>query len=158
MDIENHVECKNDYLLVSEGKGFHSVIHRYCFSSNEPVPDRFKVIRSRGNEISLLWRTDNNVQRKGFNLTYQFVPYHTEEDPGCGFSSHAMTGLIESPNYPKDYPNNAVCIWNLIVPMGYHVKLNFISMDIQNSYNCQRDFLQVSFYHLRCVFISIIYL
>lgn len=79
MEIEQHIECGKDYLEVGEGQGFHSVIHRYCYGKNEPLPDRFKVIRSRGRDISILWRTDDMYQLNGWNLTYSFVPFHTDD-------------------------------------------------------------------------------
>uniref|UniRef100_A0AC34R7Q6 CUB domain-containing protein n=1 Tax=Panagrolaimus sp. JU765 TaxID=591449 RepID=A0AC34R7Q6_9BILA len=96
----------------------------------------------------LLWRSDDNIQRKGFNLTYSFVHFHADDDPGCGFSSHAKIGEIMSPNFPKDYPNSANCVWNLVVPFGYDIKLTITSMDIQNSHNCEKDSLQISQEHL----------
>uniref|UniRef100_A0A7E4UNF5 Cubilin n=1 Tax=Panagrellus redivivus TaxID=6233 RepID=A0A7E4UNF5_PANRE len=141
MDIEYQVECKNDVLIVAEGQGLHSVIHRYCNSVEAPLPERFRKIRSHSRELTLLWHSDSNVQRKGFNLTYSFV---SNNENGCGFTAHAGRGLITTPNYPKDYPSNANCIWDIIVPYGYHVKLEFEDFDVQLSRNCDKDFVILS--------------
>lgn len=78
MDIERHVECNHDVLIAAEGEGTQSVLHRYCYNPSEPIPERFKTIRTRGRDLTLLWQTDGNIQRRGFNLTYSFVHYHTE--------------------------------------------------------------------------------
>lgn len=57
-----------------------------------------------------------------------------------------MTGVIESPHYPKDYPNNVQCIWDIIVPIGYQVKLTYEKFDLQLSDKCEKDFVQVSLF------------
>ena len=37
----------------------------------------------------------------------------------CGGNYTNSTGDIYSPNYPDDYPNDATCPYNIIVPEGY---------------------------------------
>ena len=85
MDIENHLECNHDNLMIAEGEVNqvnNSMLHRYCNDPSEPLPERFRILRSRGSEMTLLWKSDNNIQRRGFNLTYSFIHFHTES----GFS------------------------------------------------------------------------
>ena len=38
-----------------------------------------------------------------------------------------------SPNYPKNYEDYQDCIWNIIVPAGWSVSLDFHDFDV--SYN-----------------------
>lgn len=46
--------------------------------------------------------------------------------------------------YPKDYPNNAECIWEIIGQNGFHISLNFIDrFYIEESENCRNDFIEV---------------
>ena len=33
--------------------------------------------------------------------------------------------IINSPNYPNDYPTETTCMWQLQVPMGRFIKLHF---------------------------------
>lgn len=61
----------------------------------------------------------------------------------CGFSTNQLSGTIVSPQYPKDYPNNVLCTWDIIVPLGHHVALYFNRMDVQMSKNCEKDYLKV---------------
>ncbi|CAD5233008.1 unnamed protein product [Bursaphelenchus xylophilus] len=62
----------------------------------------------------------------------------------CGFHTHAMEGEIVSPGYPDvDYPNYASCLWEISVPPGFHVKLNFDRLDIAKSAGCLKDYLAV---------------
>ncbi len=34
----------------------------------------------------------------------------------CGGDITTSSGVIESPNYPENYPNNAECTWNVKLP------------------------------------------
>lgn len=61
----------------------------------------------------------------------------------CGFSAHALSGDIYSPNYPNDYPSNASCKWEVTVPQGFQVRLTFERMDIAPSADCTLDYLDV---------------
>ncbi|NP_001090130.1 uncharacterized protein LOC735208 precursor [Xenopus laevis] len=54
-----------------------------------------------------------------------------------------LYGTITSPNYPKPYPNSNESTWNITVPEGYHISLNFLVFDIEPSENCYYDFVKV---------------
>jgi cubilin len=55
----------------------------------------------------------------------------------CGGYLTAPYGVIESPNYPEHYPDNAVCEWK-INPLPYYgnVGVLFEKFDVENSSNC----------------------
>ena len=40
-------------------------------------------------------------------------------------------GILLSPDFPQDYPNEANCRWNLNVPTGTHLILQFWAFDIE---------------------------
>ncbi|CAD5223337.1 unnamed protein product [Bursaphelenchus okinawaensis] len=55
-----------------------------------------------------------------------------------------MQGELFSPGYPsQNYPNNANCLWEITVPTGYHVQLNFDRVDIPVSADCKKDALTI---------------
>jgi len=63
---------------------------------------------------------------------------------GCGGDVHLSSGQITSPQWPDQYPNNVECQWQLVIPNGYHMKLNFtppFEMEIQQP--CINDYVQV---------------
>lgn len=49
--------------------------------------------------------------------------------PACGGTIYATdsdpSGYVTSPNYPSDYPQNADCVWTIIVPNGEAVQIQF---------------------------------
>ncbi|MGH0127703.1 UNVERIFIED_CONTAM: hypothetical protein FKN15_021533 [Acipenser sinensis] len=55
-----------------------------------------------------------------------------------------MFGLVVSPLFPQGYPNNVLETWDIAVPPGYAIQLHLTHLDIENSENCEYDFLKVS--------------
>lgn len=63
---------------------------------------------------------------------------------GCGGIFHDRNRVIQSPNYPKMYPNNIECTWEVRSNEGYHIGLQFIErFQIEESTNCTNDFIEV---------------
>lgn len=54
-----------------------------------------------------------------------------------------MFGRLASPGFPGEYPNNQVLRWNLTAPTGYRLRLYFTHFDLELSYLCEYDFVQV---------------
>ena len=52
-------------------------------------------------------------------------------------------GTITSPNFPKNYPIYIINIWNITVPSGRIIKLNFTSFHLAYSKVCEEDFLRL---------------
>uniref|UniRef100_A0A915DCG2 Cubilin n=1 Tax=Ditylenchus dipsaci TaxID=166011 RepID=A0A915DCG2_9BILA len=129
LDLEYHIECSNDFLEISEGEDRSSEIQN---------------IRSRGRTLTILFKSDATVTRKGFRLTYEFVGYETA---ACGFHTNALNGTFHSPNFPLDYGADEECIWDINVPLGYHIRLIFDFFDVVKSVSCEKDFLLVSQEH-----------
>jgi hypothetical protein len=46
----------------------------------------------------------------------------------CGSNQTGLAGLIQSPNYPNAYNNNANCVWNINAPAGNYITLSITSL------------------------------
>ncbi|TFK04119.1 transmembrane protein 198-like protein [Platysternon megacephalum] len=55
-----------------------------------------------------------------------------------------LFGEITSPNYPKPYPNNNISTWDITVPKGFVVNLNFWQFDLQPSKSCLSDYVKIT--------------
>uniref|UniRef100_A0A8D0HFR2 complement subcomponent C1r n=1 Tax=Sphenodon punctatus TaxID=8508 RepID=A0A8D0HFR2_SPHPU len=55
-----------------------------------------------------------------------------------------LYGEIMSPNYPKPYPSNNLSSWDIVVPEGFKVKLNFWYFDLEPSETCLYDYVKVT--------------
>lgn len=61
----------------------------------------------------------------------------------CGGEIHAVSGRFSSPNYPESYPASTECVWIMGGSPGNRVSMNFIFFDIEDSDNCNRDYVEV---------------
>lgn len=50
----------------------------------------------------------------------------------CGGTIVGTSGLIQTPQYPNNYPNSAVCEWYVEGPTGHYLALNFSSFQLGN--------------------------
>lgn len=55
-----------------------------------------------------------------------------------------MYGSLESPNFPEPYPQDLDLRWDLTVPPGFRVRLDFSHFHLEPSYRCEYDYLRVS--------------
>jgi len=51
--------------------------------------------------------------------------------------------VLSSPHYPYEYPANLECVWKIIAPKGYAIKLSFHDFDVEWDQNCEYDFLDI---------------
>ena len=85
----------------------------------------------------------------GFRLKYQStdeapqVVYRMGELGECGGTYTFPYGLITSPSYPRKYPINADCVYNISQPNGTVILLNFLTMDIESGSSCNYDYLLI---------------
>lgn len=54
-----------------------------------------------------------------------------------------MFGVVQSPNFPEPYPREARLRWDLRVPAGFRMRLSFSHFDLEPSYLCEYDSVQV---------------
>ncbi|KAK7812139.1 hypothetical protein U0070_004600 [Myodes glareolus] len=67
-------------------------------------------------------------------------PYPTiAENYTCGGFLTWHYGTISSPFYPGNYPNNARCVWNILVPTNNYVSLSIT--DVQLEGGCSFDYI-----------------
>lgn len=65
-------------------------------------------------------------------------------DNYCGAHYYrSLTGRFSSPYYPNSYSINMACYWFIEPTLGNTVILNIESMDIEDSENCNHDYLEI---------------
>ncbi|XP_001377380.2 cubilin [Monodelphis domestica] len=127
-DVEYHLNCRYDVLEVYGGPDFHSPrVAQLCSSRSRDNPLR---VSSTGNSVAIRFKTDNSINGRGFNASWQEIP------GGCGGIFQASSGEIHSPNYPNSYRSNTDCTWVIRVDRNYHVLLNFTDVDFEPQDAC----------------------
>ena len=56
---------------------------------------------------------------------------------------NATKGIIASPFFPYNYPNNIYCSWKIELPPGNTIIVTADEMDVEFVSNCTRDFLEI---------------
>lgn len=64
-------------------------------------------------------------------------------DNACGNVHKSIMGKIASPSYPSSYPVNINCYWYIEASEGNTVGLTFESMDLEESDECNNDYVEV---------------
>ncbi|XP_017783006.1 PREDICTED: cubilin-like [Nicrophorus vespilloides] len=125
-------DCDKNYLIIYNGPNAKSPrIGKFCSTKNPGS------IRSQGNTLLLEYHIEKNSKGTGFNASYEPIV------KGCGGILQTST-IITSPQYPKDYPNNAECLWELRSKPGYHINLEFFDrFQIETSDNCDKDYVKI---------------
>ncbi|XDB64829.1 hypothetical protein ABFV05_018445 [Capra hircus] len=67
----------------------------------------------------------------------------SDENIHCGGLLTSNSGSFSSPWYPKKYPTNVVCAWDIQVDSRARVRLTFEVIKLENFYNCPYDFIEI---------------
>lgn len=141
LDLERTTSCRDDYIQIFDGRDQNSAsLGRHCTMSNKLVN-----IQTTSNVAFIKFRSDYYNTGKGFLLNYETI---------CQNNVTGMYGIIESPDYPNNYPLRLNCLWIINVPQGNKINVTFTHFDIYNRpYNhwrwsgprggCDDDYLQM---------------
>lgn len=108
-----------DYLEVFDGKDarFRS-FGKFCNSNNHPLS-----LQTTGNNALIRMKTDVSVSQRGFLLKYV---------TNCNRTIYMDSGVIESPNFPENYPDNLNCVWQIVVSKGNKINMRFSEFQLEN--------------------------
>ncbi|KAL7887391.1 hypothetical protein AOLI_G00051120 [Acnodon oligacanthus] len=84
------------------------------------------IIEHYSNEDAFILNIDTRAE--GFQVT---------------LTEPVMYGEVQSPHYPEHSPSPLHEHWDLEVPKGYQIQLNFSYLNIKLSQDCRNDFLKV---------------
>ena len=81
--------------------------------------------------------------RLGFQIGYESsdATQWSYNSGACGGSFTTPNGILTSPSYPDNYPDNADCVYTISQPTGTVIVLTFHSMDI--FYHQCNDYLEI---------------
>lgn len=119
LNMEQHSECKYDYLEIFDGTDASAKsFGRFCSSEHHPL-----YIETSGNHALIRMNTDESHSGRGFHIKYS---------TNCNRTIEADTGIIESLNFPYQYPNNLDCAWTIKVSKGNLVNMQFSHFALEN--------------------------
>ena len=63
------------------------------------------------------------------------------ENTTCGGDVSGSSGLIESPNFPSNYPDNSFCEWTVTVAESNAIRFEIIAFDLETCCSC--DYVEI---------------
>ncbi|NXG01683.1 CUBN protein, partial [Sakesphorus luctuosus] len=129
--LEHHSKCDFDYLVVYDGNSSNArQLGKFC---GNQIP---QLIRSSGDSVYVELRTDGSLQGGGFLAKYKQVCHEV-------LTVNRSHGILESFNYPNNYPLNEHCTWTIQTTKGNTLNYSFTAFDIEDGLDCNRDFLKL---------------
>ncbi|XP_041851022.1 membrane frizzled-related protein isoform X2 [Melanotaenia boesemani] len=61
----------------------------------------------------------------------------------CGGQKVGPYGYLESPNHPRPYPHQQLCIWSISVKEGHFISLSFVNFSLETQDVCEFDYVEV---------------
>mgnify|MGYP000018708000 CR=1 FL=1 len=133
-NMEASSTCYWDWLQIFDGPttGYNPLTPRLCGIS---IPD---PVNSTSHVVTVEFRTDSSISGRGWKLTYVTNMNKT--------ISYPWSGLIQSPNYPYQYPNDIQGQWLIQGPLGSTVTITMNDFTVQSCSalgHCSCDSLQL---------------
>lgn len=98
-------------------------------------------IFSKTNKLSLHSNSDSAQIYENYDILYT----SSDKGRGCGGKIFNYAGRFTSPLYPMNYRNQSECTWELSVPRGFKIQMEFIVFDLgSNRDSCSYDYLEIS--------------
>ncbi|XP_006992477.2 tolloid-like protein 2 [Peromyscus maniculatus bairdii] len=171
-EIERHDSCAYDYLEIRDGPTEESaLIGHFCgYEKPEAVKssaNRLWVkfvsdgsINKAGFAANFFkevdecsWPDHGGCEQRCVNT---LGSYTCACDPGyelaadkktcevaCGGFITKLNGTITSPGWPKEYPTNKNCVWQVVAPTQYRISLQFEAFELEGNDVCKYDFVEV---------------
>lgn len=130
----NNFNCNENHLLILDGYQLKSpILKKICANTVFNLPIE---INSKTNRLMIIYKKskENKLGNLKFKINYKFL---------CGTYLTSKTGILQSNNYPLEYPSTSTCKWTIKAPNDHKILLNFIRFDLENSSNCTRDYLEI---------------
>ncbi|XP_044264851.1 uncharacterized protein LOC123011473 isoform X2 [Tribolium madens] len=150
-EMEGSPDCANDFLEIRDGlHGYNQLIEKkFCGKEFPPV------IESSDRYLWIHFRSDENIEYKGFRAVYEFLPRPTgwlvPDIPMCHLKKfHMEEGNLTKSDIPPEiiefrnkYKVATDCIWEVRVKDYQRIQLQFKTFALDKPNECDKNFVQV---------------
>ncbi|KAM9841679.1 bone morphogenetic protein 1-like [Aulostomus maculatus] len=171
-EIERHESCAYDYVEVRDG-GMESspLIGRFCGyvkpgdikSNSNQLWLKFVSdgsVNKAGFSVNFFKEVDECSRPDNGHCEQHCLntlgSYRCACDPGfelaadrstcetaCGGFITKLNGSLTTPGWPKEYPPNKNCVWQLLAPVQYRITLVFDVFETEGNDVCKYDYVEV---------------
>ncbi|XP_070842448.1 cubilin [Chaetodon trifascialis] len=130
--LESSSTCSYDYLAVYDGNS--STAPELAKLCGGQLPN---TISSSSNQLYIKLRTDSSISTGGFLASY-ISKCHSM------LISGQHNGVVESINFPNNYPVNSQCSWTIQASSGNTVNYTFTAFQLEaTSSSCDYDYIKL---------------
>ncbi|KAG7279561.1 LOW QUALITY PROTEIN: hypothetical protein CRUP_034663, partial [Coryphaenoides rupestris] len=61
----------------------------------------------------------------------------------CGGLLSKLNGTVSTPGWPKEYPPNKNCVWQVVAPTQYRISIQFEIFELEGNEVCKYDYVEV---------------
>lgn len=135
-----------------------------CGSPEDPLlrmvcRNDHRIFISSGHQLTILFHSSSRSTQRGFQGYYYSFPASistavpgtsssippmspTSECNSCGGLFSSPSGTLQTPFYPRSYPNNANCVWEIEAKNNFLVTLSFGDVQMEGG-RCLSDCMEV---------------
>ncbi|MEE6499024.1 hypothetical protein FKM82_003291 [Ascaphus truei] len=127
-DVQSSKNCASDYIKVYDGASRTSpvLLDKACGTGQLPP------LVASGTVMLVEFVSDTAVTGAGFKASYSTLK--------CGGTFSSDNGIVTSPGYPEKYPNSVDCIFPILAPMGYKIKMTFTNFQLEFASSCSVNY------------------
>uniref|UniRef100_A0A8C5FRN7 Metalloendopeptidase n=1 Tax=Gadus morhua TaxID=8049 RepID=A0A8C5FRN7_GADMO len=172
--IENHDSCSYDYLDVRDGGSASSpLLGRFCGHDKKPADLQSSSnqlwitfvsdgsVNNAGFSATFFKETDEcsapgrgGCEQRCLNTLgsytcacdpgYELLSDGRRCETACGGFITELNGSLSTPGWPREYPPNKNCVWQLVAPAQYCITLVFDAFETEGNHVCKYDYVEVS--------------
>ena len=137
--------CKDNYIKVFD------VTNSTRVSLGKFSKEYTDEVYSRSNNLIVKYTSRRSYKLSGgFFATYESIKAvpaeysgHITRHESGRVEMKDFNGEFASYKYPLPYSNDAKCLWEIIRPVGHVIQLTFHSFDLQQSDDCEADYVKI---------------
>ncbi|KAK1175725.1 tolloid-like protein 1 isoform X1 [Acipenser oxyrinchus oxyrinchus] len=171
-EIERHDNCAYDYLEVRDGNTENSpLIGRFCgYDKPEDIRSTSNIlwmkfisdgtVNKAGFATNFFKEEDEcakpdngGCEQRCVNTLgsykcacdpgYELAPDKKSCEAACGGLLTKLNGTITTPGWPKEYPPNKNCVWQVVAPTHYRISMQFEFFELEGNEICKYDYIEV---------------
>ncbi|KAI8044617.1 hypothetical protein M5D96_000788 [Drosophila gunungcola] len=154
----HYTKCNYDYLIIYSKLRDNRLKKIGIYCGHELPP----VVNSEQSVLRLEFYSDRTIQRSGFVAKFHrcrntYGSYqcscrngytlaenkHNCTETRCKFEITTSYGVLQSPNYPEDYPRNIYCYWHFQTVLGHRIQLTFHDFAVESHQECIYDYVAI---------------
>uniref|UniRef100_A0A8C3TYW6 Metalloendopeptidase n=1 Tax=Catharus ustulatus TaxID=91951 RepID=A0A8C3TYW6_CATUS len=172
LQIERHDSCAYDYLEIRDGTNENSpLIGHFCgYDKPEDIRSTSNTlwmkfvsdgtVNKAGFAANFFKEEDECAKPDNGGCEQRCVntlgSYQCACDPGyelspdkksceaaCGGLLTKLNGTITTPGWPKEYPPNKNCVWQVVAPTQYRISMKFEFFELEGNEVCKYDYVEI---------------